>query len=79
MEKSFLENYIQGHYIPPPKDILMKPLPNGPMNTPISECSFMLESFQKICNCKDFTNQKIQEDCNLILNEIKNNCFENKN
>ena len=57
----------------------MKPLPKDPMITPVSECSFMLESFQKICNCKDFTNQKLQEDCNVILNEIKDNCFENKN
>ena len=52
MKKNFLENYIQGHYIPPPKDILIRPLPKDPMITPVSECFSCWKVFKKFVIAK---------------------------
>lgn len=79
MEDSLSKNYTKDYYIPRPKSITPHKIPPTPINTPVSECSYMLQSFQKICNCKDFTDQKLQEECREVFNEIKESCFENKN
>lgn len=79
MEKNLSENYAENSYLPPPKNIILERVSPTPMNTPVSECSYMLESFEKICNCRDIKDQKLQDECQQVFNEIKESCFENKN
>lgn len=79
MEKDLLNSSIEDFYIPRPKSIVQKPIQSTPTNIPISECKFMLESFEKICHCKDFIDEKTHLECRTVFDEIKSTCLENKN
>lgn len=79
MEKDLLNSSLEDFYIPRPKSIVLKPISPTPANTPISECTYMLDSFKRVCNCKDFASKKIQDECHEVFNEIRKTCFENKN
>lgn len=78
MEKDLLNSSISEYMLP--KSVRIKPIiPSTPYNTPTSECSYMLENFERVCHCKEFIDEKTFTECEKVLEEIKQTCVQNKN
>lgn len=72
MEKDLFNSSLSDYLIP--KTVVTRPISQTPVNTPISECKFMLDSFEKVCHCKDFVEEDTFQECKKVLEEIKTTC-----